>query len=163
MTRKPLPHARDAPKAGIRVRRAGDTATPARWRVAPLIGLLVLAGCSTVRISTCRAGEEPVISDTLYFGTAKPGGVVSAAEWQAFLAQDVTPRFPQGITSWTASGQWRSASGELQRESSHVLQLVHSDTRDTEAAVREMQALYRKRFDQEAVLRVRVPACITLG
>ena len=50
MTRKPLPHARDAPKAGIRVRRAGDTATPARWRVAPLIGLLVLAGCSTVRI-----------------------------------------------------------------------------------------------------------------
>ncbi len=89
--------------------------------------------------------------------------MVSAAEWQAFLAQDVTPRFPQGITSWTANGQWRSASGELQHESSHVLQLVHSDTRDTEAAVREMQALYRKRFDQEAVLRVRVPACITLG
>lgn len=144
----------------LRTRRCAATG---RRLIAVLIGGIVLAGCTTIRISTCRAGEETVISDTLYFGTAKPGGVVSAGEWQAFLAQDVTPRFPQGITSWMASGQWRSASGELQHESSHVLQLVHPDTRDTEMAVREVQALYRKRFDQEAVLRVRVPACITLG
>lgn len=144
---------------GIPVRPRGRDA------IAAMLALLVLAtatGCATLRVSTCRAGEEPVISDTLYFGTAKPGGVVSAAEWQAFLAQDVTPRFPQGITSWTANGQWRSTTGELQHESSHVLQLVHPDTRDTELAVREVQSLYRKRFDQEAVLRVRVPACITL-
>ena len=120
---------------------------------------LVAAGCSTLRSQACRASEDLVVADTLYFGTNKPGGIVSDAEWQAFLATDVTPRFPQGITSWQASGQWRSATGALEHESSHVLQLVHPDTADNERAVREVMDLYRKRFEQEAVLRVRLPAC----
>ena len=40
--------------------------------------------------------------------------------------------------------------------------LVHADTADTERGVREVMALYRARFAQEAVLRVRLPACISL-
>jgi hypothetical protein len=40
-----------------------------------------------------------------------------------------------------------------------VLQLVHADGSDEERRVREVMDLYRKRFEQEAVLRVRLPAC----
>ncbi len=127
--------------------------------LAVLLAAFVVAGCASLRSQACRATEDLVVADTLYFGTNKPGGIVSDAEWQAFLATDVTPRFPQGITSWQASGQWRSATGALEHESSHVLQLVHPDNADTERAVREVMDLYRKRFEQEAVLRVRLPAC----
>lgn len=143
----------------------GPGAAPTRGRLrapmaaAMLVVALALDGCATSRLVGCRGGEDLVVADTLYFGTNKPGGIVSDAEWQAFLATDVTPRFPQGITSWQASGQWRSATGALEHESSHVLQLVHPDTADTERAVREVMDLYRKRFEQEAVLRVRLPAC----
>ena len=130
--------------------------------VLPLATALVVAGCVATPAALCRDGEEQVIADTLYFGTNKPGGVVSIDEWQDFLATGVTPRFPQGITSWRASGQWRSENGKLEHEASYVLQLVHANSADTERAVREVMTDYRKRFEQEAVLRVRLPACVSL-
>jgi len=123
---------------------------------------LVLAACAATPGAPCRDGEDAVVADTLYFGTNKPGGVVGADEWQDFLATGVTPRFPQGITSWRASGQWRSESGKLEHEASYVLQLVHADSAEAERAVRDVMTDYRKRFEQEAVLRVRLPACISL-
>lgn len=127
-----------------------------------LAGALALGACTVAPFPICRAGEDAVIADTLYFGTNRPGGVVSAEEWQDFLATGVTPRFPQGITSWRASGQWRSETGTLEHEASYVLQLVHANSSDTERAVREVMTDYRKRFEQEAVLRVRLPACVSL-
>ena len=127
-----------------------------------LAAALALAACAAGTVAVCRPGEDAVIADTLYFGTNRPGGVVSAEEWQDFLATGVTPRFPQGITSWRASGQWRSETGKLEHEASYVLQLVHASSADTERAVRAVMTDYRTRFDQEAVLRVRAPACVSL-
>jgi hypothetical protein len=43
-----------------------------------------------------------------------------------------------------------------------VLQLVHANSEGTERAVRDVMTDYRKRFEQEAVLRVRMPACVSL-
>ena len=74
----------------------------------------------------------------------------------------VTPRFPQGLTTWPASGQWRANDGTLTREDSHVLNLVHDDDAATEQAVLELVDAYKTRFRQEAVLRVRTPSCTQL-
>ena len=65
-----------------------------------------LAGCASAPFAPCGSGEQPATSDLLYFGTAKPNGVVSAQEWAQFLERTVTPRFPQGLSVWPASGQW---------------------------------------------------------
>jgi Protein of unknown function (DUF3574) len=97
--------------------------------------------------------------EAMYFGTARPGGVVTREEWRDFVNRVVTPRFPQGMTTWEASGQWQAATGTIQREASHVLQLVHPDTEKTELAVSEIIAEYKAQFQQEAVLRVRSNAC----
>jgi len=59
------------------------------WSLAAL-----LAGCSTVREPACAAGEQRAVSELLYFGTAKPAGVVSAEEWSVFLGNVVTPLSP---------------------------------------------------------------------
>ena len=91
---------------------------------------------------------DPVSVDTLYFGTAKPDhSVVTAAEWQKFLGDEVTPRF-EGFTHWEAHGSWKGES-----EESHVLQIVHAAGR--EDAVAAIIDAYKKRFAQEAVLQVR--------
>jgi hypothetical protein len=99
--------------------------------------------------------------DSLYFGTARRGGEVSPEDWRQFLAAVVTPRFPDGLTSWTAAGQWRDASGGLQRESAYVLYIVHLDARRDDVAIAEVVRLYKERFEQQAVLRVRTPACVS--
>ena len=50
-----------------------------------------------------------MVSEMLYFGTQTPDGAVTAEQWTQFLATDVTPRFPRGLTVWPAAGQWQSA------------------------------------------------------
>ncbi|WP_280153794.1 DUF3574 domain-containing protein [Piscinibacter sp. XHJ-5] len=127
-----------------------------------LAACTALAGCASAPPVPCRAGEQPAASDLLYFGTARPRGVVSAQEWQQFLERSVTPRFPQGLSVWPAAGQWRGADGQVVREGSHVLNLVHPDDEASEKAVQEIVSAYKAQFEQEAVLRVRSRACSSL-
>jgi hypothetical protein len=123
---------------------------------------LVAAACMAAPAAPhCRPGEQPAIMESLYFGTATPDGKVSAADWQSFLADVITPRFPEGLTSWAAEGQWQNGAGKVQKESSYVLHVIHPDSPRTEAAIREVVSIYKSRFHQEAVLRVRGPACIS--
>jgi len=110
---------------------------------------------------TCGADERRMVSETLYFGTATPGGTVEPAEWAGFLRDSVTPRFPEGLTVWQASGQWRGADGKIVEEGSRVLTLVHADDASNAQKVEEIAAEYKRRFQQEAVLRTREPVCVS--
>jgi hypothetical protein len=100
--------------------------------------------------------------DSLYFGTAAPSGQVKPEEWQRFLAKVITPRFPKGITSWVAAGQWRNQAGRIEKERSYVLQIVHPDSARIDSQISEVISIYKKQFHQEAVLRIRNPACVSL-
>jgi hypothetical protein len=95
--------------------------------------------------------------DTLYFGTQKPDGSapVTDAEWQQFLADEITSRFPSGLTTWEASGQWRDAHNVIERERTHIVQIVHRSHGEDEGRIAAIIAAYKKRFAQEAVFRVR--------
>ena len=120
---------------------------------------LALASCASLPQRACKGDEQVVTHDSLYFGTATPHSVVTSAEWGEFLRNTVTPRFPQGFTSWEGSGQWRSAGGAILREASHIVSVVHPDDEGSERAVLEIIAAYKSRFRQEAVLRVKAHAC----
>jgi hypothetical protein len=129
-------------------------------RVASIAALaLSLAACASVHQHACSNGEQLFVNESLYFGTAKPTGVVTPAEWAEFLKSAVTPRFPQGLTVWQASGQWRGSDGAVVREASHVLNLVHPNDATNEKAVLETISAYKSLFQQEAVLRVKAHAC----
>ena len=99
--------------------------------------------------------------DTLYFGTSMPQGTVTSEEWQKFLAEVITPLFPEGLTAWAAAGQWKDPNGLLQKEDSYVLHLVHDDSDRADRSIHEIVARYKERFHQQAVLRVRSPACMS--
>jgi hypothetical protein len=108
----------------------------------------------------CASGG--VVTDTLYFGTQTPDGTVTPAEWQTFVDEVVTPRFPEGFTVSRGEGQWRGPDGSIVRESSYILQLVHVDTPHDADAIAAIAAEYKARFRQDAVLRVRTSARMTL-
>ena len=120
---------------------------------------VTVSACSSMHMVRCKDGYQLAVHDSLYFGTVRPDGVVSSEDWARFLESTVTPRFPQGLTSSRASGQWRGADGEIVREDAHVLQLLHSDDEATEKAIRELVDVYKTQFRQEAVLRIRSHTC----
>jgi hypothetical protein len=120
-----------------------------------------LTSCATTQRLGCGTDEQTLVSTTLYFGTGKKVGVVGNEEWLAFLATVVTPRFPQGLTVTDASGQWRSANGEIVRERSHALTLVHPNDAASDRAIDEIIARYKSDFEQEAVMRTHSPACVS--
>jgi hypothetical protein len=92
------------------------------------------------------------VRTTLYFGLSKQKGSVSELEWQMFLRDEVTTRFPEGLTVWEAEGQWRQSDGTIGHERSKVLLLVHPDTPAARTSVQSVIERYRKGFDQESVL-----------
>ena len=112
--------------------------------------------------SSCGAAA-PQVRTTLYFGTARPKGSVSELEWQMFLRDEVTARFPDGLTVWEAEGQWKQPGGAIGHERSKVLLLVHPDTSDARASVQAVIAKYRKSFEQESVLWETARVCAVLG
>jgi hypothetical protein len=129
------------------------------FRLATFAVVTVLAGCATSAPSACRHDERAWTEDRLYFGTTTPDGVVSDDERTAFLRDVVTPRFPDGFTTWRADGQWRDGEGRVVREASFVFDVVHPADDATDAKIAAIVAEYRKRFRQESVLRVRTAAC----
>jgi hypothetical protein len=129
---------------------------------AALVVAVLLGGCVHAGAMRCDAGARPMVSDRLYFGTGRPGGVVTDAEWDAFMGDAIATRFPAGFTTWQATGGWRGADGRALREASHVLEVMHpADAAGADAAIVATIADYRARFEQEAVLRVRAPACVS--
>ncbi len=122
--------------------------------------VLGLSGCVANPPVACQPGERLMTVDTLYFGAQQPEGAVSATEWRDFVDLPVTPRFPAGLPWWEGRGQWRTAHGEIQGEASFILRLIHEDARGDEQAVRAIADVYKARFRQESVLRVRHPACV---
>lgn len=97
----------------------------------------------------------------LLFGRDIAGrGPVTDAERAAFLADVVTPRFPDGFTYWDTDGQWRDrATGRIVHEASFVVRIVAADTGATHAGLDAIRQAYRERFRQESVGITLVPAC----
>ena len=127
---------------------------PASAVFAALLSLAFATGCATAPRADTAAGPAQV-ADRLFFGQSIPGGgMVSAEEWNAFLRDVITPRFPDGLTVWRADGQWLEARGVLAREPVIVLEVVHEPSPAVEDALREIAEEYKRRFAQEAVLRV---------
>ena len=136
---------------------------PATLTAAAVACLLFAAGCAAGGGFQCPEGMDAFTELNVYFGQERgDGGTVSAEEWQGFLADAVTPRFPDGLTVLDTRGQWLDTDeGRLYREATKVLNvLVPSDAAGAAVgSVREISDIYKERFDQQAVFHTALPAC----
>jgi hypothetical protein len=106
---------------------------------------------------SCVAPQKPMLDVEFLLGRGK----ASDARWRAFLAKEVSPRFPDGLTVYETIGQWRDpARNVIVREKSRVLRMiVPADTaRDKIDAVAEA---YKTQFAQKSVGIVMRPACVS--
>lgn len=111
------------------------------------------AGCAVIAPET---GAEPWIRTELFFGLSRPdGSTVSENEWANFLDSVITPRFPEGLTVLSASGQWQGDDSQIVEESSKLLILLYPREAIPEShkEIEEIRAAYETRFKQESVLR----------
>jgi hypothetical protein len=96
----------------------------------------------------------------LVFGAGSRGSVGRRA-WQDFLAREVTPDFPAGLSVFDGYGQWRPPSGALIRERSRVLLIWYQPDADSNAKIEAIRAAYKRRFHQQSVLRVESSSCVS--
>lgn len=135
--------------------------------VVAVVCLLFAASCATGGDFECPEGMEVSTEINVYFGQEKGDGTkVNGDEWQEFLQDTVTQRFPDGLTVTDAYGQWfDTANGRLYQEFTKLLNvLVPVDaTEDGLDAARAISETYKERFDQEAVFRTALPACAEIS
>ena len=108
----------------------------------------------------CPEGTERFVEYRLFFGRAKAGAeVVSDAAWDRFLAAEVTPRFPDGLTVLDGAGQWRNAEGIVERERSKLLVVIAPPGPGPLGRTAEIAEAYKRGFGQDSVLRVVRAVC----
>lgn len=86
---------------------------------------------------------------------------VSEAAWTRFLAREVTPRFPDGLTVVDAVGQWRDpGSGRIVREPSKLVMIVLPGKDDDQARLDAVVQAYKQQFRQQSVGLVVQAGCV---
>jgi hypothetical protein len=104
---------------------------------------------------TCAPNSQSLVRTELLFGA----GRVSRTQWRDFLANEVTPRFPYGLTAFEAYGQWRSPDGHIAKEPSRVLLIWHGA--DQSGKIDAIREAYKIRFHQQSVMRVDGTDCVS--
>lgn len=131
--------------------------------LAALVLVALTAGCTTVTApqATDCAADNQRVQTTLYFGLNRPAGdAITAAEWQRFVDGDVTPRFRDGLTVFDARGQWLGNDGNVAREASKALMLIHDKDARSNSDIEALRGIYKSRFAQESVMRVDQKVCV---
>jgi len=126
---------------------------------------LLLAGCVSAPPPlppACPPGQDYLQTAQMFFGRNigdQPG--VSDAEFSKFVDEEMTPRFPDGLTVLDGGGQWRGKEDVLIREASKVVVIVLPRGRDANAKIQAVRNAYKSRFHQEAVMVVVQSSCVS--
>ena len=129
-------------------------------QILPVLGfVLILCGCypdgrELPSRNLYSATECEFVLHQLHFGMNTPDGEVSEEEWNRFVNGIITQQFPDGFTVIDARGQWRSKNGEIIKENTKLVQIVHENKPETNSKIEKIVREYKIKFSQEAVLRI---------
>jgi hypothetical protein len=105
------------------------------------------------------------VDTRLYFGLGPadhPGQGISESAWRDFLDQEVTPRFPDGLSVFDAYGQWQGRQeSSPERLHSKLLVIDYPDTPDNRSKIEAIRAAWKRRTGDQSVLRVTQPADVS--
>ena len=121
-----------------------------------------LSAC-TVLPQACVPPAESMITAELLFGRKIGDRVgVSEAAFAAFVAREITPRFPDGLTVVDAKGQWRdSERGGIVREPSKLVLLTFRDDPARRESLGAIAEAYKRQFRQQSVLTSVRASCVS--
>ena len=126
------------------------------------VAMALIAACVPLPADVpCAEGSERYDEYRLFFGrNIGDAEGVTEEDWRLFLADTVTPRFPDGLSVFDAAGQWRDSQGSVVRERSKMVLILTEPNSDALTRLDEIADEYKQRFSQESVLRVVDSACV---
>lgn len=126
------------------------------------VAVPALCACTVVQ-QVCVPPAESMVSAEFVFGRKVGDRVgVSEAAFAAFLAREIAPRFPDGLTVVDARGQWRDPGrGTIVREPSKLVLLTFRDDAAKRANLDAIAEAYKRQFRQQSVLTSLRASCVT--
>ena len=123
---------------------------------------LTFAAQTPLAALSCSGTLRPGLVAELLFGRDIGRHVgVSETAWSRFVARELTPRFPGGLTVVDAVGQWRdAASGEIVREPAKKVEIVLPGDSDGQERLEAAMKAYKREFRQHSVGLIVRDACV---
>jgi len=133
-----------------------------------VLGMIALAATATrggaqTEAPSCHGSQKPRTVVELLFGRDIGHHVgVSEADWRRFVAHELTPRFPDGLTITDTIGQWRDRdNGSIVREPSKHVEIVLPGNADDDARLEAAVSAYKRAFRQQSVSVIVRAACVS--
>ena len=132
-------------------------------RICTILAALVVSTSVASAQLACNLPQKPMIEVEMMFGRNIGGRLgVTEARWREFLAREVTTRFPEGLTVFDTSGQWRDAKKKtVVREPSKIVRVIVPADVDTQEKIAAVASAYKTRFRQDSVGVLSRPACVS--
>lgn len=129
-------------------------------RAAALIVVLGLAGCTSApKPQACPAGQAPLRTAQLFLGAGAPVAP-GDRDLRRFVDQEITPRFPDGVTVVDGGGQWKGSANRMIRQASKVVLVVLPAGGDSQGKVEAVRTAYRSKFRQDPPVVLPPPTCV---
>ena len=134
-----------------------------RFLIATLVCTVATAAAAQGPTPACGGTQQRRDVAELLFGRDIGERLgVSETAWRRFVAREITPRFPDGITVTEAFGQWRApGSGRIVREPSKRVEIVLPGNADDAARLDAIVSAYKRQFHQRSVGLVLQSACVS--
>jgi hypothetical protein len=114
--------------------------------------LSFLADATSAQTVECSSPQQRMLAIDLLFGRGSGGLRITEQTWTQFLAREITPRFPDGLTVIDAAGQWRNPQGgAIVRERSKVVMIVVPENPPVQERIEAIATAYKRQFKQQSV------------
>lgn len=129
--------------------------------IAVMVAALAPAGPAAAQSLACPLPSQAMMRTEMLFGRNIGGRLgVSERAFGRFVAREITPRFPAGLTVIDAAGQWRdTVTGRIVQEKSKLVVLVVPDDAQARERIAAIVSSYKTQFRQQAVGIVTRPVC----
>ena len=132
------------------------------FRAKPALTFLVaLVGCAAppppssgpAPYACLLPAEQRMLVAELFFGRGIKGrGPLTDGEWAEFVAQTVTPNFPDGFTVFDGEGQWRHPrTGHIAHDPTKILLVAARREPDLARRLSAVIDAYKSQFHQQSV------------
>jgi hypothetical protein len=126
-----------------------------------ILGIVAWAVPAVAQTPACTPPLQPMLRAEMYFGrNTHNRQIVNDRAWARFVAHELAPHFPEGLTVVDGWGHWRHGdSSVVSREHSKVVIIVTPDIGQVRARLAAMAEVYKQHFEQQSVGIVVQPVC----
>jgi hypothetical protein len=125
------------------------------------LSIILWASAAPAQMLSCPLPAKSMVRAELLFGRNIGGRLgVTERKWTRFLAREIAPRFPDGLTVLDGTGQWRDPDrGVTVHERSKIVIVVTPDDSASRERLLAVIDAYKRRFRQKSVGLVTRPVC----